>query len=326
MDGKPTKRAAKLAATWLITVSLFALLLLLLWDEKEKFSGLLAVSPSDLALLTTLWVLLSIPRGLIRKSMAKALGAELSFADWYGLPMVTNLVSVVLPARGDFVLAAVYLKKKYGLAMTHFGSLLYANALLLSLVLGAEGLVALTLLGVTHGVWRAGVWAILLAVAIAPVPFMLLSPGTISPSNWFLQRLHVLLQGWCRLRSTPGLILKLSFLIFTNSLFFWAWMYFSYRSAGFEVGALPVFFAAIVTQMSFFFSLTPGNLGVRETLVGFISDTMGLGFAEGVAVTILQRAISTVIFLLFGAVFAPAVLRGLLIETEEPTSGDPQHP
>jgi uncharacterized protein (TIRG00374 family) len=88
-------------------------------------------------------------------------------------------------------------------------------------------------------------------------------------------------------------------------------MYLSYVALGFEVRIVPVVFASVAIQMSFFFSITPGNLGVREMLLGFVSQVIGLGFGEGIAVTILQRAVSVVVFLVVGGFFSILVLRSL---------------
>jgi uncharacterized membrane protein YbhN (UPF0104 family) len=113
------------------------------------------------------------------------------------------------------------------------------------------------------------------------------------------------------MRSDPAFVLRVALLIVASSLAFTIWMYVSYRALDFEAGIVPIFFAAIATQMSFFFSLTPGNLGVREVVVGFVSQLTGLGFAEGVAVTILQRTVSTVAFAVLGLLFSLLIVSDL---------------
>ena len=297
------RRLLRLVLTWALTAAIITALVYCVRNETETFANLLTVNPINLALLIGVWVLLSIPRGLTRKLMARRLGVKLAFVDWYGLFMVTNLISLVVPARGDFIISAAYLKKKYGLPITQFGSMVYGNAVLLAAVLGLEGCLGLILLGITENVWDLKIWGIVVTVGLGAIPFALLSNHILKGKNWLVKKLRAAIEGWESLRSDPGLLLRLVALIVMSSLIFTMWMYVSYRTLGFDVSIVPVFFAGVATQASFFFSLTPGNLGVREAIVGFISQVIGLGFAEGIAVTILQRAVSTVVFFIFGGFF-----------------------
>jgi uncharacterized membrane protein YbhN (UPF0104 family) len=291
-------------------------------DEREKFARLLTINPTYLALLVGVWVLLSIPRGLIRKLMAQRLGVKLAFVDWYGLFMVTNLISLVVPARGDFIFSAAYLKKKYGLPISQFGSMVYGSSVLLAVVLCLEGCLGLFFLGITENIWDLKIWGIVIAVGMGAIPFAMLSKRILKGESWLIRNLRTALEGWETLRSDPGLLIRLVALIVTSSLIFTMWMYVSYRTLGFEVSVIPVFLAGVATQMSFFLSLTPGNLGVREAIVGFISQVTRLGFAEGVAVTILQRAVSTAVFFIFGGFFSLFIVGALMsIGNEERVEG-----
>lgn len=272
-------------------------------DEKEKFSSLLTITPEYIGLLVLVWVLLSIPRNLIRKLMAQCLGVRLAFVDWYGLSMVSNLMSLVMPARADIVFSSVYLKKKYGLPISYFGSMIYGNAILLAIIYGLEGLLGLVLLYFTKGIRDWKIWAIMAGLAVCALPFALASQHWLKGNHYLVEKIRAALRGWEILRSTPKLFSQLVILVIINSLIFTLWMYVSYQALGFQAEVIPVFLAGIVTQISFFATLTPGNLGIREALVGFVSQATGLGFTEGVAITLLQRAVSSVVFLVMGIVF-----------------------
>jgi uncharacterized protein (TIRG00374 family) len=102
-----------------------------------------------------------------------------------------------------------------------------------------------------------------------------------------------------------------------STLCFTLWTYAAFRALHVEVGVAPVFFASVAGQMASYTNLTPGNLGVREAVLGFVTEALGIGFAEGVAVTLLQRAISTVLFVLVGGVFGLRVFRETLRATKE---------
>lgn len=315
-------KAVRLVLVWSVTIVVIAILVYRIGGEGDKLARLLTIREEHLAWLFLVWLLLSIPRSLIQKLVAQKLGARLSFVDWYGLSMVTNLLSLVMPARGDYAFGAVYLKKKYNLPITRFGSIIYFNAVLLAIVLGIEGCVGLLLLGITQGLWDLRVWGGVVAVGLGALPFVLFSRRLLRGETWLARKLREIAEGWELLRSDPGFILRIVALVMASSLVFTLWMYVSYRALGFEVGIIPAFFAGVTTQMSFFFSLTPGNLGIREAVVGFVSQTTGLGFAEGVAVTVLQRAVSTVGFLICGGLFSLFIVPALTSSAERAKEGE----
>ncbi len=296
-------RKLQTVGIWLVTVFFVGIVLYFVSSDKEKLAQILSLQPRDLLLLFSAWLLLSIPRALIQKVTANKLGVMLEFRDWYGLSMVTNLLNMLLPARADYLFSAAYLRRKYKMPLSRFGSMVYGNAVLLALMLAIEGMIGLLLLGWFYQTWNFQVGLIVLGLGIGTLPFLLLSSKVVRGDSWLAQRLRTALSGWEILRADATYLLKMVALIAFSSASFMLWMYISYRALNFEIRLIPLLLVAVTTQMSFFFSLTPGNLGLREAVVGFISSLTGLGFAEGVAITLLQRAISTVAFLIVGGIF-----------------------
>ncbi|MBL7139309.1 MAG: flippase-like domain-containing protein [Planctomycetes bacterium] len=303
------RHLVRVLLSWLLTLALLSVVAYAIFRNQEKFARLLDLRPAALIGLLACWLGLSIPRGLVRKMMAKGLGVRLRFVDWYGLPMLASLIEQFVPARVDVLFSAAYLKRRYGLAMLHFVSIMYGNAVLMAIVLAAEGCLVLLVMGIVDGTWNVKVLGVVLAVGIVAVPFAILSDRFLKREGWLAARIKVLLEGWRTLRSNRRLLFSLACLIVVSSAIFAAWMYVAYAALSFPVRLLPVIFVGIATQLSFFFSLTPGNLGIREVMVGFISEITGLGFAEGMAVTLLQRAISTAAFLVLGSVFGVLIIR-----------------
>lgn len=309
---KKSKRSALRILSWMLAVALVAAIAYYVRKDRALFARLALVSPPNLAILFGIWIVRTILPGLGRKVMIARFGEELAFVDWYGLSMVTNLISLVVPSRGDLFVSATYLKKKYNLPITHFVSTIYGSAVLLAAILCIEGGLALLLLGITQHVWDPRIWGIVIALGIGTIPFALFPQRILKGESWPVRKLRAAIEGWEKLRTDLDLLIILAALSVLDSVIFATWMYASYRALGFEVGIIPVFFAGVATQMSFFFALTPGNLGVREAVVGFVSQVTGLGFAEGVAVTILQRAVVTVGLLVLGGFFSWFILPELV--------------
>lgn len=244
--------------------------------------------------------------------MAERLGIRLAFGDMFGLLMVTNLISLVLPVRGDLAVTALYLRKKYNLPITHFVSMLYGGTILLAICLSFTGAICLVLVaaeGIVPNVYIVGIIA-----TLGVMSFLLgwLPTGLIQGEYWVMKRLRAAVEGWERLRSDRALLAQLAMLIMSGIALFCIWMYLSYRMLGFEIRLLPAVVAGVVVSISFFAAITPGNLGIREALLGFTSQLLGFGFAEGVAVTLLQRAVSILVFLGFGGFYSVFIMRTLM--------------
>ena len=318
------KRITQLTLGWILALLITLFIINSVWTEADKFLRILVLGLSDIVWLVFAWFLLSIPRGLLMKVMSENLGVKLDFVDWYGLSMVTNMLALIMPARSDFLVSSAYLKRKYGFPITRYASMVYGNVILLAFVLSLEAIVGLIGISLVQGINNLTMWIVVSGLLIFAIVLVFLPSKWLTNEIWIISKLRAVLEGWESLRSRPGLLLKLGGLIVFSSIVFSFWMYISYTVLDFQVTLLPLFLAAITTQMSFFVTLTPGNLGIRETLVGFISEATGLGFAEGVAITLLQRAISSVSFTLVGGSFALFLMPGIFnSKSQEPINNTP---
>jgi uncharacterized membrane protein YbhN (UPF0104 family) len=297
---------------WLFTLIIIAMLFFYMRNKREILSGLLKINSKDLLLLIFIWILLSFSRSYTRKIMAASFGVRLKFLDWYGLYLFTNMLSLVIPARGDFIFSAAYLKKKYELPISSFASIIYGNSILLALILSLEGMVVLLYVGLRKNIWNLNMWYIMVGMATLAIFFAFLPHKKFSSKKWITKKINNMIESWKKLRSNPVLLMKLTSLEIFGSVLFAFWMFSSYRILGFEINFPDAFFAGIACQMSYFFKLTPGNLGIRESLVGFVSQITKVGFAEGVTVTLLQRALSTAGFLLLGGISGIFIIRKIL--------------
>jgi uncharacterized membrane protein YbhN (UPF0104 family) len=303
--------AIRAISSWALSLCLCAAILYHLRNEHEKFLQLLSIRPGQLILLSSLCAALFLPAGLSRKLMAKRLNIRLTFLDWYGLLMVTNLLGLFVPARGDLAMSALYLRRRYGLPVIHFISMVYGSAILLAFCLSLTGALCLLVFAAGGVSPNFSVIGIIAAVGFLSLLLGWLQPSLLRGESWFVSRLRAALEGWERLRSDSRLLVQLTLLSLSGIALFALWMFASYRALGFEVRFLPSTLAGVVVLLSFFVSITPGNLGIREILLGFTSEVLGLGFAEGVAVTLLQRAVSILVFLCLGGFFSLFIMQAL---------------
>lgn len=297
--------------SWACALIVLAVLAATLSKEGDKLARLTDLAPLSLSLLVVLCLLLFLPNGLIRRAMAQHFGVRLRFVEWYGMLVFTNLLNLVLPARADMVFTAGYLKTMHGLSLANFAAMTYGNAVLFASVMVVEALLGLAYIAWDIGYWSAQVIAFSAVMGVLAIALLLLPALPIRGDGRIAGGIRRALDGWHSLRQAPRLLPRLACQMVLGSVIFAAWMYMSYRALGFDVDVARVLVAGVVVQLSFLVVLTPGNLGIREALTGFVSQLIGLGFSEGVIVTLLQRAVSLLVFCVVGGLFGLLLSRAL---------------
>lgn len=297
--------------SWACALIVLALLAATLSTEGDKLTRLTDIAPLSLGVLVVLCLLLFLPNGLIRRAMAQHFGVRLRFVEWYGMLVFTNLLNLVLPARADMLFTAGYLKTVHGLSLANFAAMTYGNAVLFASVMVVEALLGLAYIAWDIGYWSARVVAFAAVMGVLAMALLLLPALPIRGDGRIAGGIRRALDGWHSLRQAPRLLPRLARHMVLGSVIFAAWMYMSYRALGFDVDVARVLVAGVVVQLSFLVVLTPGNLGIREALTGLVSQLIGLGFSEGVIVTLLQRAVSLLVFCVVGGLFGLLLSRAL---------------
>jgi len=230
------------------------------------------------------------------------LGLDLAWKEYIPLTFVNNLYNLVLPLSGGQAIRARYLKKIHGFNYSKYVSYLvslYAINLLVS------GLLAftLTIFYYYSGESQEG---FLLLVAIlflgAIVLFYALFYLRVGlPKSVVFQRLAQIKDHTAQLtdrsfllKITGGYLLRL---LAMNLRLFW-----TLKFLGVKVGFLKLLVVQAILQFLAIFSITPGNLGIRELAVAYCSGFLGLDFTAVLNATLFERATMMVVLLIGGTV------------------------
>ena len=84
------------AVSWVFTFFLIALLALFSYRKRAWFATFLTISIWDIVILISIILVSTIFSSLPRKLIAAKLGVHLTFVDWYGLAMVTNMMYFII--------------------------------------------------------------------------------------------------------------------------------------------------------------------------------------------------------------------------------------
>jgi uncharacterized membrane protein YbhN (UPF0104 family) len=126
-----------------------------------------------------------------------------------------------------------------------------------------------------------------LGLFLSPIPFYLFVV-LLFLGSWFVGRTIQ----WGYLEQTVPLLLVSIGIYMCRVLIFWALL----RSAGDHVGFIEASYFAIATNTLAQVSITPGNIGVREVILGMISPYLSLPISLGVIVGAIFQVLRIVVY------------------------------
>jgi uncharacterized protein (TIRG00374 family) len=257
---------------------------------------------------------------LLMRSTLEPLGKQVGMFEAFRLTTVASFINFFTPVIGGASVRAVYLKTRHGLAYSSFISAVYANYLIIFLVsflIGLAGL--LNIPGATNN--RAGkIVALFFLVGIAGSIFFMLVGHRFTNllrrssfrSRWARKTVHNIMlvdDGWGAIRKNPQAILFMGIwsacTMLSVVLVYWAAM----KSIGLQPTlGVSVMYAALAI-VGLLFNITPGSIGIRETVFAAVYSITAITAQQVVAFSLVDR---TVQLLLLGAgwlLFNQAVMK-----------------
>jgi uncharacterized membrane protein YbhN (UPF0104 family) len=197
-----------------------------------------------------------------------------------------------LPMRAGTVLRMQYVKSMHGVGYLQYGGLLGTRALLLLWAAGAVGLCGATAMVLADQAVRPEVFLLFLSVLIVGVAPFVVPVASMLPKTGFSGHvasqlsaaLAIIRQNRRMTAMYLGLVV-LQFVVLTARL-----------SVAFDVIQqnpawwVYCFLSPIATILSFV-SITPGNLGLREWIIGMLSAGAGVDYAIGLFAAAVDRVV-----------------------------------
>ncbi len=240
--------------------------------------------------------------------MEKCSGRKLPSWPWMKLFIVGRFLNTVFAQAGN-VSRGVILKRDYGVSYTRY---IAANASMAWMDTGMNLLLATYIVLISNRGFRIGsvaAWKVLGIATFVTIAGPILFEAAFRrlrfrrrPTVWLHEKTAEVLRVSVDNLADSAYLLKLFSLglaIFARTVLMFH-LYFLTIGLRVDPAALAVFYALF--KLSFYVNLTPGNLGVQELAWGFLSEQMGIGMAQGVAVSAFVRVISTGVILVLGIV------------------------
>ena len=306
------RREWKKAASLLLFAALVIWLGVYIAQNREDLGKLFRLSWNSAALLLALALGGCLMNCVYHLAILRTFGLPLSLADWMGVVSVSNAISYVLPLRADLVFSATYYKRVKGLQYTKSISMAAGNIVFGVVFSLLQILAALLFTGLREGHWPSVLW-ILWALGMAAIAVLialsLLFQGK-APALFRKWRLFAdVITGFNALLRNRRLLWQLLLCLVANNIFQFFLYMACFQAAGLPITLYGALFYNSVSWLSSIVTLVPGNLGIKESVLGMAMLLMGDRFQNGVAVSLLQRAAVMVMHMLLGLAFALPVYR-----------------
>lgn len=236
------------------------------------------------------------------RELMKPFNVKIGFLEHFCLIASAGFYNTFTPFKGGTALRAHYLKKKYNFLYTHYISTFVGASFLMVLIFSFLGLLSMIGLYFTNGITNTFlVWVFIICLLVTLFACVF-SPKIKEGKSLWKNRVVRVINSWHVARKNKkvmtAVILRTLFMavlmVLTTRL--------SYSSFGIEVSWLGCLFLVSVGAVLGAVMITPGNLGVFETISVFSALALGITPVQTIAAVLLRRVVSAVILIALGPV------------------------
>jgi len=294
---------------WISTALFVLMIVLLAWylyTNRADLSQLLRLNAGVVTAMFVFGLGACTMNCLYHKLILDTYGIKLGLVDWMGVVFVANAMAFVLPMRMDLIFTATYYRRVKGLAYVKSASIAAGNivfSVLFALIQMAAALIAT---GLIEGQWPGLLWLILLGMTLAVGAFLVIALWFGDRMPGFLRRIKVVRQvveGFNELIRNRALLLRLlGCLVVNNILHLFLYMA-CFRGVGMDVTLYQALFYNSISRLCTLVAIVPGNLGIKQGVMGVAGALMGDVFQQSVMVSLLQSATLMVVYIVMGGAF-----------------------
>ena len=300
------KNAKKLLSTVLFVV-MIALLGWYLYENRADLARLLQFNWQTVVMIFACALGACTMNAVYHKVILDTYGIPLGLVDWMGVVFVANAMALVLPMRADLIFTATYYRRTKNFAYTKSASVAAGNVVFGVMFALLQLFVALFCTGLIEGQWPGLLWLMCLGMSAVVVVFLIIA-------RWFENRMPAFLRkykmvvnivsGFNALLGNRKLLWKLlGCLTLNNILHLFLYMA-CFRGIGMQITVYQALFYNSISRLVNLVSIVPGNIGIKQLVMGIAGSLMGDVFQNGVVVSLIQSISLVIVYIVVGGAFA----------------------
>jgi uncharacterized protein (TIRG00374 family) len=300
----------------IIILAIIIIAFIYLFSNAEDLLVLEKISIINLCFLLLLSFIAVLSNGCQFKYLSRLFHIKLTFTEWFGLTVANAMFNYFTPARGGMIARALYMKKRYNLALSEYASLMagiywfsFSISSLSAVVVGLGCYFFLDELYKVIIIFSLGI--LFLCIVIGFILFRA-NLSNLPISNERIQNiLSLISQGLHRFKNNTRFLVPICFFCLSFLLLSAARLYWAFLSVGINVHWLKVLLVQAFVGPLLVLSITPGNLGVKEGIIGMFARMLGISIEQAILGALVDRIIMIVIIFFFGIIYSRLMLNRL---------------
>ncbi|MBC7713790.1 MAG: flippase-like domain-containing protein [Rhizobacter sp.] len=280
-----------------LSLALFAGLIFYVQKNSNSFTQLKSVKLPFVVLLILIHALYFWLLGMTHKLPLKKHNILLTFKEWYGLCMVSELFNMLLPANGGTGIRMLYIKDKKKLPMREFLAMSFAIVLIGFTFLGIMGIIYCEFFLKKNDTIFVLLESVFIALAISG-SILIFATETIAKFFKF-KRKHspkFYLKDY-KLTALATLCWIGMFILFPLKI------YLSFLAIGIDLSFAQSFEISLILMVASLFQVLPGNIGVKEIITAYVAKQYGIPFETALLASLIDRTILLVFLFPVGFYF-----------------------
>lgn len=297
-----------------ISAALFIVLLgLLAWyvtGHWAEISGLLTLNRTIVLYLLGLGILSAVLNSVYHLVILSTFGIRLTLVDWMGVTCLSNAAAFVVPLRGELALAANYYKRVNGLAYTKSAAMVAGNMVFGVSFSLLQIIVAMLCVGLIDGKWPLLVWGVAALGIAAIAVFVFISLASESRLRKKLEKWKIvrdIITGFNDLLRSRRLLWQLLLCMTGSNIVRLLIVMVCFQASGSPVSLYEALLYGSLAWLASVIAVVPGNIGLKESVMGVATMQLGVDFTVGVTASLLERVTMMVVYIAMGILFAVPV-------------------
>ena len=262
-----------------------------LWQHKEDVAAGLQLSPILIIQLVVLilvtWVVNSLPMLVFARLMEVKIGFWENFAV-----LIASTLGNYLPMRVGTLIRMRFFKKVHNLDYATYVGIMGLRLLIMLFFTGILGSIGLAIAATTMNAVPTLLILSFSGLALFGLTALLIPlPSVVDNKKWWGRILHQLTESHRIMRSGHGVFGSLILISAAQFILLALRMYLSFQAFGVGTPFWMLLLLGPVATAITFVNLTPGNLGIREWVIGGLSGINGLDFQPGLFASTLDRSV-----------------------------------
>lgn len=294
----------------------FAILgVIFLKGRTDELIKILEVDLKYVLIIFILVILSSLFNGHKLKMLIQGYGVKLKFKEAWGLQIVTLFWNCLTPFKGGLSARAIYLKKKYSFPYTFSVSITGVAYLIDFLIYGLFGIIFSFFLPVSNEIkYSLLTFFTIIFLSSIFILFFLPLPKT---NIRILKYVVKSIDEFKHVRKEYLLLFKLSLNTIARLSIITLRFYFAFLAFNFTVSFYVCIVIALFAGLAMVISITPMNLGFRESVVIISSKLFGTGALLGTFVAVLDRAVAMIWIFIAASIFSYILAKDFKIKKEK---------